>query len=241
MKIAEFEKSFKLEGKVVGIKRMVDAEPTRGVFKTRCTVSCLLHVLEGNEVVLTEKNSPCKGGLVGLGMQDGLPQTPGGFGYFISCGRGEGFPEGERLKSNIETGERMILAQPQNVMEGYNSIWIKPYEDGDEPDTVTLFCNPDQLSAMTFLFNYSKAEGKYDTVIAPAVSGCASLFRIPFAEAKMEEPRAVIGFTDINARPDFDADMMTFTVSRNDFERMLREADESFVNTKLWERICSRI
>ena len=243
MRLAEFETIFGLWGKVLGIKRTDDALPTKGkaVFKTRCTISSLLYAMEGNTVCLTEKNSPCKGGLIGLGLKDGLPDIPGGFGHFISCGRGQGFPPGERLKSNPATGEQMILSQPQNVLNGQQGIVIKPFMDGDSSEIISIVCNPDQLSAMIFLFNYSKTGEQYDTVIAPAVAGCASIFRIPFGELRSNEPRAVIGLSDINARVSFDKSLLTFTISKNDFERMLQDADESFAKTDLWEKIYQRM
>ena len=207
MKLTEFETRFGMAGRVLSIRRVKGMEPTRGaeVFPARCSLSAILYALKGHEVCLTDKNSPCKGGLVGLGLVDGLPPIPGGFGYFISCGRGEGFRPGERLKADPESGERMILSQPQKVAEGFDGILLRPYADGDTPDTVALFCDPDQLSAMVYLFNFSKDGSRYDTVIAPAVSGCASLFRIPFGELRQPEPRGVIGLTDINARVHFPA------------------------------------
>ena len=242
MKLTEFETRFGMAGRVLSIRRVKGMEPTRGaeVFPARCSLSAILYALKGHEVCLTDKNSPCRGGLVGLGLVDGLPPIPGGFGHFISCGRGEGFRPGERLKADPESGERMILSQPQKVAEGFDGILLRPYADGDTPDTVALFCDPDQLSAMVYLFNFSKDGSRYDTVIAPAVSGCASLFRIPFGELRQPEPRGVIGLTDINARVHFPASWASLTVSAGDFARMLRDADESFVSTPLWEQIAAR-
>ena len=242
MKVSEFQSAFGLPGRVLGVLRSRDGVPSKGpeVFRGRCTLTSLHYAMEGHTVWLKESNSPCKGGLVGLGLRDGLPDIPGGFGFFISSGRGEGFPPGERLKSCPETGEQMILSQPQGVMEGYEELRIKPYEDGDEADTVILFCDADQLGAMIFLFNYSKSGTDYDTVIAPAAAGCASLFRIPFGELKRPEPRAVIGLTDINARIHFDSRWLSFTVSKREFQRMLRDADDSFVKTQLWAPIAQR-
>ena len=242
MTYQEFCRRFGLEGRVLSIRRVKGETPTRGaeVFSARCSLSAILYALKGHEVVLTEHNSPCKGGLVGLGLRDGLPDIPGGFGHFISYGRGEGFRPGERLKANPECGERMILSQPQRVAEGFDGVRLSPYAEGDGADTVALFCGPDQLSAMIYLFHFSKDGSRYDTAIAPAVSGCASLFRIPFGELERDEPRAVIGLTDINARVHFPADWTALTVSAGDFARMLRDAGESFVTTPLWEQIAAR-
>ena len=243
MTFAKFIEAFKLENQVLGITKASGKEASRGkeVFSARCTMTALKYALKGNELVLNAKNSPCGGGLIGMGFVDGLPQTPGGFGKFISYGAGEGFPEGERLKSCPETGERMILSQPQNVLSGFDSIIIKPYAENDNPDTVCIFCNTDQLAALNFLFNYSKSGKDYDTVIMPPLSGCASIFRIPFAEAEKEEARAVVGLSDFNAKLHFNKDWLTFTVSHKDFQRMLNDLEDSFIQTKYWKTFTERL
>ena len=86
MDIKEFTKAFGLENKILTVNRTDGKTPSRGkeVFPVRCTMSALHYSLKGNEVVLTQQNSPCGGGLVGMGFRDGLPQTPGGFGKFNS-------------------------------------------------------------------------------------------------------------------------------------------------------------
>lgn len=82
MTYQEFCRRFGLEGRVLSIRRVKGEAPTRGaeVFSARCALSAILYALKGHEVVLTEHNSPCKGGLVGLGLRDGLPDIPGASG-----------------------------------------------------------------------------------------------------------------------------------------------------------------
>lgn len=241
MQIKEFQSVFKLEGNVLGIRRVKGCLSSNGaMLGNSCAVWALNHALNGETIIFTAENSTCRGGLTGMGFRDGLPPTPGGFGRFISSG-GEGCPPAQRLYHSPEAGEKMILNQPQRIMEGYDGIEVKPYEDGDEPELVTIFCDADRLSAMCFLFNFGKDSNQYDMVIVPTVSGCASIFRVPFGELRRAEPRAVVGLTDLNARVGFAPGLMMLTVSGKDFKRMLEDADESFGKTKLWQTVRGRL
>jgi hypothetical protein len=200
-----------------------------------CSLGLLQKAFAGETLYFSAKNLTCPGASAGFGLADGLPEIPGGFGHFISCGRGEGFPPGERVKCSPDVGERMFLGQPQNVTCGFDTIRVKPYERNDGADTVTALVTPDQLSALVHLFCFRKAE--YDNVIAPMISGCASVFRVPFGELKRDEPRAAIGNIDIFSRPHFAADTFFFTVSGGDFGQMLADAGESVLVSAMWKGV----
>ena len=204
-----------------------------------CTLKILYRAFAGEPLYFSAENITCSGAAAGFGFVDRLPDIPGGFGHFISYGRGEGFPPGERVKCSPEVGEAMFLNQPKDVMDWFNAVYIKPYEPGDSADTVTALVTPDQLSTLIHIFCFRKAG--YDNVIAPMVSGCASVFRIPFGELKREDPRAVIGNIDVFSRPHFEKDMFFFTVSGKDFEAMLADADESVLTAHIWKGIKSRL
>lgn len=206
---------------------------------TGCSMKILNKSINGETILVTCNNLTCGGAKSGFGFYDGLPDIPGGFGYFLSCGRGEGFPKGEKLKIDSETGIRMLENQPKNVLNQKTHIIIKPYEEGDTPCTVTFFVNPDQLSALIQLFYFRR--DTYDEVIAPMSSGCASVFRIPFNEAKKEKSRAVIGNVDVFSRPHFDKNLFNFTVSFRDFQTMLQDADNCFFSSHIWKGVKSRL
>ena len=241
MHIEEFQRTFQLNGKVFGIRRVKDLLPSgREMIPNACTVTAFKSAMEGKTVYLTAENALCKGSLTGLGFRDGLPPIPGGYGNFLACGA-QGGPPPHRLNRSPEAAEALIWAQPQRVMEGYDGLEIKPYRDGDTPDLVTIFCDADRLSAMCYLFNFSKDGGRYDTIIVPTVSGCASIFRVPFGELEREEPRAVVGLADLSARIHFTPELLALTVTGQDFKRMLADADASFISTKEWKTIQERI
>lgn len=238
MNFHDFTQLLKLQDKVLSITRTNTPELASEI-KGGCTIKAINHALKGETIIFSPENAPCKGSATGFGFTDGLPPIPGGFGNFIAQGKGEGFPPGERLKCSPEIAEQMLLSQPQNVMEGFSTVELKPYEETDAADTVTILANADQLSALITLYNYRKSS--YDKVIAPMSSGCASIFRIPFGELKNDEPRAVISNVDIFSRPHFDKDSFFFTVSNGDFVNMLNDADDSFLITKIWKNIENRI
>ncbi len=206
---------------------------------TGCSLKVLNKAIHGDPVYVNCNNLTCKGAKAGFGFDDGLPDIPGGIGYFLSCGRGKGFPKGEKLKIDPDTGIRMYQNQPKDVLTGKGDIIIKPYDEGDNPSIVTFFVNPDQLSALIQLFYFRR--DTYDEVIAPMSSGCASIFRIPFHEAKQENSRGVIGNIDVFSRPHFDQDLFNFTVSFRDFQAMLEDADNCFFTSHIWKGVKSRL
>lgn len=238
MKYLEFEEMLKLENKVININRAIISKEG-DKFLGGCNLRNLKDAFLGKEIIFTKDNLTCNGAISGLGFQDGLPNMPGGFGNFLCKGKGDGFPLGERIKATPEIGEKMMLNQPKNVMKGNNAVIVKPFFQDEYSELVMLLVNCDQLAAMVHLFNYRKID--YDNVIMPMVSGCASLFRIPFKELEKSNPRAVIGNVDIFSRPHFDKDTYFFIVPRTDFDNMLSDADDSFLNAPIWKAIKKRL
>lgn len=204
-----------------------------------CTLSALKKAFDGETLVFTNSNFGCPGGRRGFGFSDEIPNIPGGFGNFIAQGAGKGFPPGERVKCNSSVGEDMMRSQPTDVLKGKKAMRIKPYEQDDSGELVTMLVNPDQLSAMIHLFTYRNAA--FDNVIAPMLSGCASLFRIPLAELKTQNPRGVIGNIDIFSRPHFEKDTFFFTVPMTSFREMLADADECFFISHVWKGVKKRL
>ena len=204
-----------------------------------CSMKLLNNAAKGETVVIDANKASCKGAARGCGFIDGIPEIPGGFGNFISNGSGKGCPPGEKVKKNAEVAISMIKNQPDNVVGDNKYIILKPYQEGDNPETVAFIVNPDQLSALVHLFNFEKYQ--YDNVIAPMSSGCASVFRIPFNEAKKENPRAVIGNIDIFSRPHFPENTFIFVVPHESYLEILKNADDCFFNAHTWNGVKKRL
>lgn len=204
-----------------------------------CILRFLDDVSNGEKRVIELSNSGCPGANRGCGFVDGIPNIQGGFGYFLSYGRGEGYPKGEKVKKNPDIAIKMIEHQPENVLEENKFIVMKPYKEEIDVETVAFIVNSDQMAALIHLYNFE--DFKYDNVIAPMCSGCASIFRIPFDEAKKENPRAVIGNVDIFSRPIFPKNTFIFVVPHKRYLDMLKNADESFLYSHIWNKTKKRL
>lgn len=237
MRTEDLEKKLGLKSPILSVTR-VKEEVSNGEL-TQCALKAILRAAEGNKICINQHNVPCYGAITGFGFVDGLPKTPGGYGNFISHGKGEGYPKGEKIKSCAKIAEEMLLGQPQNVMVGYKSVCIQPYDSDTKCDLVLISANPDQISALIHLFNFNRSE--YDNVIAPMVSGCASIFRIPFGEIGKEKSRAIIGNVDIGSRKHFHQNTFIFVITSKDFQTMLKDADNCFFTTDNWEELKKRI
>ena len=234
MNFQEFEHKLNITGKTLSITRKNDVEPYCPI-KSGCTISVLNNAMAGETIRLSEGVLSCPGAGRGFGFSDAPMEIPGGFGHFASYGAGEGFPPGLRLMRDPELAEQSASAQPKGVMKGFSIIEIKPFEESDSPDLVTVMANSSQLSALNLLFHFRRLGD--DLTIFPTGSGCFSLFRLPFSRLDSNNPRAIIGNADISSRPHFGADTLFFTVPGTVFREMLSDADESFLATSSWEKI----
>ena len=232
-------KELKLEGKALSIILTNDEATPERPRDTGCSLSLLKRAMSGETLCFDGRKMACPGAMRGMGFYDGLPQIKGGFGNFISNGAGEGFPDGEKVKKTPETGEEMMKLQPTGVLNGFQYIVVKPYENGDNAAAVTFIATPDQLAGLIQLFSYRT--GEYDNVIAPLSSGCASIFRIPLGELSRQKPRAVIGNVDTLARVYFDKNTFFFTIPMKAFKEMLEDAPNCFFTTFNWKGVKERL
>ncbi len=236
MDFNQFSEKLHLQNKIFAIRRVNNAPSDK---LSGCTLKCFADVAQGQKVVISADNAGCRGAAQGFGFKDGIPNTPGGFGLFLSCGAGEGFPPGEHVKCNPELAESMILGLPQKVMEGFSAVEISLYQEGCSPDLVSCLVNPDQLATLVHIFNFRQTD--YDNVIMPMASGCSSLFRIPFGEMLSKRQRAVIGIVDVFARPHFAKDQFFFTVDGETFVRMLADSGDSVISAPIWHGVEKRL
>ncbi len=204
-----------------------------------CSLTALRAAAKGETVYLSIETPGCPGMKSGMGFADST-NIPGGIEYFLSCGRGEGFPKGERLKKTPEVAKSYYDGLPKGVMDN-KYIIFKPLEesDKDKASLVTFLVNPDQLSALVTLHSFET--DSVDTAYMPMASGCSTIVKIPLAEMKKDNPRAIIGLVDIWARPLFDADILAFTVSHKEYERIESNAKDCFFQVETWEGVKERL
>lgn len=204
-----------------------------------CTIPLMIAAAKGKTAVFERQTTGCKGGKVGLGFGH-YSNYPGGIEYFLSVGK-SGLFEGEGYKKNPELGAEFVECLPITDLP-YQYVIFKPLAQIDQhqdiPELVVFYVTTDQLSALTVLANYFRP-GK-ENVMIPFSSGCQSLFLIPYAEAKKENPRAVVGLTDITVRPMVEPDMLSFTVPYQMFLEMEANIAKSFLEKEVWHKVAAR-
>ncbi len=206
-----------------------------------CVVSMLTAAAKGQVAAFDRGTTGCTGGGVGLCFGNTYATFPGGIEYFLSTGR-EGYREGEAYKKSVEVARATVAALPKEDVP-YTFVIFKPLAQVDParetPQLVCFYCNPDQLSALVVLASYDRPSN--DNVIIPTAAGCQTVVLIPYLEAQREVPRAVVGMTDISARPQVDPDILTFTVAYRRFQEMEANVPGSFIEKRAWQRVRPRL
>lgn len=231
--------------------------------KWGCVMFLFANAAKGKTAAFDAQSYGCWGGGVGLGFGNIYEQFPGGvdcFTRFLSSGNkqwekgrqvGEGlagaagkefaddFLEGERYLKGPELVDQWLENLP--IMEIKSSyVLFKPLNDVDpvvdKPEHVVFTVDADQLSALVVLANYGR-QGM-ENVVMPQAAGCQQIGIIPFNEAKSENPRAVVGLTDISARKNvrrlLGAEYLTFTVPWKMFLEMEGNVEGSFLERPRW-------
>jgi uncharacterized protein (DUF169 family) len=207
-----------------------------------CVIAMLSAAARGKTAVFDRKTAGCRGGGVGLEFGNTYGDFPGGIEYFLSTGRGEGYREGEGYRKTVELA-RQAIAEVPFTNTPYTYVVFKPLEQvnpaTETPRLVVFLANPDQLSALVVLANYGRPGSNNVTI--PVAAGCQTICLLPDQESRSDHPRAVVGITDISARPRVDADLLSFTVPFKLFLEMEADVPGSFLEKPAWRRVKARI
>jgi len=220
-----------------------------------CVVAMLGAAAKERTAVFDRKTFGCIGGGTGLGFGNTYVNFPGGIEYFLSMGNKEfcdsemgkhvvrnipALSHGEAYKKTPELAKSFVDSLPiYDVPTGY--VVFKPLEKlspGEKPEVVIFLATPDQISALVVLANYARHGG--DNVIAPFSAGCHSIGIIPLNERNSENPRGVIGLTDVSARKHVEKDILSFSVPYKMFLEMEDNVEESFLTRDEWQKITRR-
>ena len=107
----------------------------------------------------------------------------------------------------------------------------------DQLKTVTFFINPDQLSLFVTAAHYFHSPADSPLVTAPFASGCGLIAAVI---DDLEQPRAVIGATDIAMRKYLPPDVLAFTVTRPMYEELCAIGEDSFLNKPFWQGVVEK-
>jgi uncharacterized protein (DUF169 family) len=213
------------------------AEPVEAPEGHKCIMGELAKVRQGASLYFEAETIGCFGGKRYLGFGGELMPD---FEYFLSCGI-EGKLEGERYKKTPEIVREMMKKAP-SMKAPTKYIVFKRWdmlEEYDEPEVVIFFGHADVLSGLFTLANFDEVEA--NAVFAPFSAGCGSIVQYPYLEKHSDRPRAVLGMFDVSARPFVRPDHLTFAVPMCRFVRMIENMDESFLITRSWSKVQSRI
>jgi uncharacterized protein (DUF169 family) len=206
-----------------------------------CMVPMLVQAAQGHCAVFDARTVPCRGGMVGLEFADGYGD-PEAHALFLSVGGGPRGREGEGYKKTPELVRASMGTQP-NVKAPETYRVFKPLGEVDPeretPRLVILLANPDQISALTVLANYDRPTN--DNVIMRFVSGCGSFCLLPDRLNTQEPLAALLGMTDVSARPYVPADILSFTVPWPMFLEMDGNVRGSFFDREAWQKVKHRL
>ena len=200
--------------------------------KWGCAMTMLFSAAKGKTAVFDRNTMGCLGGYTGICLGNKYPDFPGGIDKFLSTG--SEFREGEFYCKTPEIAQKFVDSLPyQDISETY--VIFEPLSAVDPqnpPEIVSLFVNMQQLSGLVVLANYDR--GDRNAVEIPFCAGCHSTVLLPYAESKKDEPKAIVGNTDITSRKFFDANLITFTVPWKRFLEMEANVESSFLTKDQW-------
>ena len=209
-------------------------EPPTGF---RCVIADLAKAVKGETLCFNAESIGCGGGKRYLGFSQELMPN---FEYFLSCGI-PGKLEGERYKKSPELVKKVMSKMPIFKAPGKYIIfkrWDK-LEESEAPDVVIFFAPPDVMSGLFTLSNFDEVET--DGVFAPFASGCCSIVQYPYLKMKSGQSKAILGMFDVSARPFVKKDILSMAIPMDKFFKMIDDMEESFLITKSWEKVRTRI
>ncbi len=220
-----------------------DEAPSVAVHPRSASHSCLMPLLvraaRGETIALDQDSVPCGSGLLALGFTENFDDGPVRVEQlcnFLS-----------RDESYLKTPElaRLFLDSLPAVKLNHRYVVFKPLAalgNDEEPLSITILADPDQLSALVVLANY--ARDTVDNVIIPMGAGCHQIGIYVFREAEKERPRAVVGLTDISARLYVGraiSDLcLTFSVPWRMYLELEGDVPGSFLERPSWIKLLKR-
>jgi len=233
-----------------------------------CVMSMLAASAKGKTAAFDRETAGCLGGEMGLGFGNAYERWPGGVGCFYNFlstgneGDSEAMKSFEKMRGHVskEGLENFLLGERYVKTPALTKLFVqqlpamdipaqfvvfKPLREIDpvkqEPVVIVFVANPDQLSALVTLYNYETEADRMSNIIVPTGAGCHQIGIIPFREAQSENPRGVVGLTDLSARKNvmhsLGRDALTFTICWRMFLQMEANVEGSFLTRRNWKEL----
>ena len=225
----------KIDNHVVAIYRSPSMPEDADAAGPKCCIPSLLVKCTrlGRKCTADREHITCHGAVSGLGF-GGIPdreRTSYSLSSFPEGFEGTHHGSGKKYFVNPECA----LSQIDGVRDygdGKDAIVFQDVEEAEKegrPIEVVVFTvDPARLSALMQLAAYSK-KTKGPASVAPFGHACQQIYAIPRAEGESDDPRGVIGMTDIYARRFVGTEMMTYAVPYSLYRRMMSDIPGSFL------------
>lgn len=135
---------------------------------------------------------------------------------------------------------KLHMSVVQDYGDGSDAIVFEPLDDaigrGAPVEIVTVLVNGFELSALSTLAGYSRDNPGPGTIM-PYGHACQQIYAIPRMEGDSDDPRAVVGMTDLYVRKFLDPGDLSFSAPTRLWRMMEENAESSFLTTGRWKRI----
>lgn len=206
--------------------------------KRGCIISMYTAVAEGKTAAFSRTTTGCNGAVTGLCFGNAWDKFPGGIEYFLSTGKGIGYPEGERYFKTPQTAKKWLDGLP-NIDIPYEFVVMKPLEKveekRDKPVLVSFYTDANRICALINLATYTNEND--ESVVVRFSSACQSLVLLPYYYSKKKPQKAVLGLTDITVRSMVESGTFSITVPWKMFLDMESSVHGSFLDNKLWKKL----
>ena len=196
----------------------------------KCVIPLLLTgcARNGGKYAADAGSIRCHGAVGGLGF-GGIPDRGKTAVNMSDRPPEEGRP-GKRYFRDPECAMRQMECVP-DMGDGEDAIVFQDLDsaeaEGIPVEVVVFLVNPVELSALMQLAAFSRtSEGPAST--APFGLACQQIYAIPMGEAGSDDPRGVIGMTDMYARRFVPPDILSYAVPYSLYRRMVSDIGASF-------------
>ena len=198
-----------------------------------CLIYTVSHARSGKNIYIESDSLHCKGAKKSLGFDT---ETDHLSAFLMShCndteqkGR-ECKKKSKKIHEWIEQFPTIQAPAPKAVFKRWDRI-----EEGDNPQVVICFADPNELSALFTLANFD--ESNPYTVKTPFCPGCASLTMFPMQESLSPNPKPIVGMLDVSTRPYIPQSAFSFAIPFEKFESMIENMDNCFLSHDMWHKV----
>ncbi|MCQ2078955.1 MAG: DUF169 domain-containing protein [archaeon] len=106
-------------------------------------------------------------------------------------------------------------------------------ERGIDPDVVVFLADPLHISALMDLAGYARRTDDEPVAMRYALA-CEQLYLLPLIEGRKENPKCILGLTELFVRKLVDSDKFSFAIPYGLYRTMESNAGKSFLTKRVW-------